>query len=205
MTHTRAILVFGFLAMTALVFAGPHSKAVLDDTPGTKAMEAWVEKNGALPWSQVPVAEVAALENARSVISQELRYVYGAAISSYFLPGMGQFKVGDTAGGILHLTGQAALVAGTAWGVWALLPEDLKSGTLSYDARHARMKYYLQDDFNKIAPSLGVLAGGLVLSSIHSMWAASDAKNQALENVREGSVSFEPVALGLGFGLRMGF
>lgn len=205
MTHTRAILVFGFLAMTSLVFAGPHNKAVIDDTPGTRALDAWVEKNGAIPWSQVPVAEVAALENAKSVISQELRYVYGAAISSYFLPGMGQFKVGDTAGGILHLTGQAALVAGTAWGVWALLPEDLKSGTLSHDERHARMEYYLEEDFNTIAPALGVMAGGVVLSTIHSIWAAGDAKKQAIDNVREGSVTFEPVALGLGFGLRMGF
>ncbi len=205
MTHTRAILVFGFLAMTALVFAGPHSMAGIDDTPGSKAISTWVEKNGAVPWSQVPVAELAALDNAKSVLSQELRYVYGAAISSYILPGLGQFKVGDTAGGVLHLTGQLALVAGTAYGAWALLPESLKSSSLNHSERHTLMKDYLENDFNAVAPSLGILAGGLVLSSIHSMWAASDAKDQALENVRDGTVDFEPVALGLGFGLRMKF
>ncbi len=42
---------------------------------------------------------------------------------------MGQYLAGDPLGGTLHLAGHIALVGGTFYAAWALLPEDARNAS----------------------------------------------------------------------------
>jgi hypothetical protein len=88
--------------------------------------------------------------------------------------------------------------------VWTLLPSDLKNFDLSRDARRDLMESYVHKDFGKIAPALGVAAGGALISVAYRYWSAQDARTKAEDNLKTGKVTFEPRIFdrGLGFGMR---
>lgn len=143
--------------------------------------------------SDLTVGDLAELAEQRSVERQKRHYVHGAALASFVLPGAGQLIVGDTSGGLMHLAGEAALIAGTLYGSYLLLPEDLRDLSLSRGEREDLMDQYRENgDEYKLYASAGVMAGGFALSFLHSLWAARDAGSTAVENVETGKVTFEP-------------
>ncbi len=168
-----------------------------------EGLEDWVLAREDVKMSDLTVGDYKALAEAWSVQRQESWYVHSAAAASFLVPGLGQFKVGDPVGGTLNLAAHLALVGGTMYGVWALLPSDLQSTSLSHKARHELMQDYWASDPGKIAPAMGVMAGGVVLSVVHSVWASKDAKAKALANLESDAVSFEPALFDRGLGLRM--
>jgi hypothetical protein len=142
--------------------------------------------------SELTVGDFAALAALQSVERQERHYERAAALESFILPGLGQLKVGDTKGGSLHIAGQIALVAGAAFGSYMLLPLEIRDTGLSRSERRDLVREYKDSDEEKLYASAGVMAGGMVLSVVHSLWAAKDAKRQAEENIESGKVTFEP-------------
>jgi len=172
---------------------------------GADSLESWVQAREDVKMSDLTVGDYKALAEAWSVERQEKMYVYGAAVSSFLIPGTGQFKVGDPLGGTVSLVGQLALVGATMYGSWALLPGDLQSTSLSHEARRTLMKNYWQTDPAKVAPAAGVMAGGMALALLHSVWSSKDAKTKAQANLDSDKVTFEPTVFerGLGFRMRM--
>lgn len=164
-------------------------------------MKEWVDARSTVKVADLTVGDLKALADIQSVDRQEARYVGGAAVASFLLPGLGQFKTGDTVAGTLNLVGFTTLVGATVYGAWTLLPEDMKANGLSHDGRHNLMKSYWNNDFAKIAPAVGVMAGGAALSMIYRFWSAGDAKSRAVENLKSGTVTFEPTTIDGRFGM----
>lgn len=178
---------------------------VLSFAAGADSLEDWASARADTKVADLTVADLKALAEAQSVERQEARYVHGAAFSSFLVPGLGQFKTGDVTGGVLNLAGQIALVGGTLYGAWALLPSDLQDLDLSHGARKDLMRNYWVHEPGKVAASAGVMVGGMALSLAHRFWAAGDAADKAEANLASGQVTFEP-DLGWGhFGLKARF
>jgi len=169
---------------------------------GADSLADWAKARENQKINDLTVGDWAALAQARSVQHQEAWYVGSAGVASFLVPGLGQFKTGDVMGGSLQLAGRVALVGGTFWGVWALLPDDLKSGGLTRDAKMDKWRTYWHDDPAKVAPAAGLAVGGMALSLIQSFWASDDAVKRAKANIVSGAVVFEP-SVSAGFmGLR---
>ena len=190
----KRILMAGFLA------AGLSLGAQAQETES-----AWLNSHSAAKVADLTVGDLTAFAQARSVTLQQQHYVFRAGLSSFLVPGLGQFETGDVAGGTLHLAGQIALIGATVYGAWTLMPADLKVSGLSASARHSLVENYWMSDPGKIAPAAAVMAGGFTLSLIHSFWASRDARAEAKANIADGKVTFEPTDFGLGMGMRMRF
>ena len=153
--------------------------------------------------SDLTVGDLKALAAERSIDIQKAGYVRRAEISSFLMPGLGQFEVGDPLGGALNLAGQIALVGGTFYASWALLPSEARDASGS--DRRSAIAHSWSSDPGRMAASTGVLVGGLTLSVFQRFWAADDAAHKAKSNIASGKVTFEP-EIGFGFlGLRAGF
>lgn len=172
---------------------------------GAEELDDWVGARSTVKVSDLTVGDLKALADIRSIDRQEARYVHGSAVASFLIPGLGQFKTGDVWAGTWNLVGHTALIGATVYGVWTLLPDDVKAGGLSHDARRDLMRGYWTNDFGKIAPAVGVAAGGVALSLAFRFWSASDAGTRAEENLKSGAVAFEPALFDghLGFRARM--
>lgn len=86
--------------------------------------------------ADLTVGDFEALAAANSIERQKRHYVGSSAAALFLIPGLGQFKTGDNLGGTLHLVGQVALVAGTMYGAWALMPSEFRNSNLSRSERH---------------------------------------------------------------------
>lgn len=172
---------------------------------GADSLEDWAKARETTKVGDLTVGDLKALAEAQSIERQKARYVHGAEFASFLIPGLGQFKTGDVAGGTLNLAGQIALVGGTLYGAWALLPSDLQNMNLSKEARSSLMRHYWVNEPAKVAASAGVMVGGMALSVVHRFWAAADAGDKAEANIASGKVTFEP-ELGWGhFGMKARF
>lgn len=182
--------------------AEPHqrgitSEEILDLFPGI----------GEKTFSELTISERIAISEEISIDMQEKNYVRRAAFASFLIPGAGQFMTGDPLTGAAHLAGEAAIVGGVITGLYFLLPEDLKDGSLTREERHDLYKTYMTpDNIDQILPAMGVMAGGALLSVFNSIIASHDAAENAFENIESGSVTFNPylnTGSTLGMGLRM--
>lgn len=200
MKATAAIVFLGMALALGAQDAGSDpasaetvSEPVSAETLGAKAYAGLPAELSAKKVSELTVGDLALLAEQRSIEKQKRHYVHGAAASSFLLPGAGQLLVGDTAGGVLHLAGQAALIAGTMYGSYLLLPAEIRDSSLSRSERKDLVEQYRDSgDEDKLYASAGVMAGGFALSVIHSFWAANDAKDTAIDNIESGKITFEP-------------
>lgn len=153
--------------------------------------------------SDLTVGDLKTLAAERSIEFQKAGYVRRAEVASFIVPGLGQYLVGDPLGGTLNLAGQIALVGGTFYAAWALLPSDARDAS-GRDRRDVIGHYWTTDPL-KVAPSALVMVSGLTLSLLHRFWASDAAGDTAKANIRSGKVTFEPLAGPGFFGLRAGF
>jgi hypothetical protein len=168
---------------------------------GAEDLKGWVDSRASVKVADLTVGDLKALADIESVDRQKSRYVFGSAVASFLVPGLGQFKTGDAWAGTWNLAAHTALVGATIYGAWVLLPEDVRAAGWNHDARRDLMRNYFTNDFGKIAPALGVMAGGAVVSMAFRFWSSHDAKTRALENLNSGSVTFEPAAIDGHFGM----
>lgn len=156
--------------------------------------------------SEVTTNELLGLAEKISIRQQEEAYIDGVTFASFVVPGTGQFITGNAGLGALQLTLHLGIVAGSLYGAYEFLPDDIKNATQSKAGIEAAFD---NATFEELLPSLGFLAGGALLDGILSSWSASGARRAAEENVRSGKVTFEPDlrvnALGAFFGLGIGF
>jgi hypothetical protein len=153
--------------------------------------------------SDLTVGDLKTLAAEQSVALQKAGYIRRAEVASFIIPGLGQYLVGDPLGGTLNWAGQIALVGGTFYAAWALLPSDARAAG-GRDRRDLIGHYWTTDPL-KVAPSALVMVSGLTLSVLQRFWASDNAGRTARANIQSGKVTFEPLA-GPGFlGFRAGF
>lgn len=190
--------VVGAFAMPGRSMMGVTPEEVLTAVPSAadKTPDEWT------------LEERLAISSVFSVAMQESMYVRHAGVSSFLVPGAGQFMTGQVGVGALHL-GTELLIAGGAFaGMYFLTPADLLDHSLTMDERHALVASYMTPErIGELLPGMGVAAGTFVLSLLNRTLAARGAVLGAEANLADGSVSFEPVvSLGsIGGGLRVRF
>jgi hypothetical protein len=159
--------------------------------------------------------EIEELSGALSIPAQKMAYVRHSAMASMLVPGLGQFKNGDALAGTLFLLSDIAIVAGTAVGLYFLLPPELQFGQLDYfntpptDIHAAWETAHETATFREMLPIMSVATGGLILKHVVSHLSARHAYRLATENIQNGTVTFEPRGgmmgpgrMGMGFGIR---
>jgi TM2 domain-containing membrane protein YozV len=165
---------------------------------------------------ELTVGETVAIVSRISVARQKLAYVQRARFASFHVPGMGQFMTGDTGAGVAYLLAGLTTGVGSLVGWYLLLPEDLQFGSLDYlnepfsDIEDAWKGHSLSD----YLPSIGVMAGGMLVNGIVRVLSAGAAGKSARRNIRDETVQFEarpflflsgPHGPGMGMRMRMRF
>lgn len=157
------------------------------------------------------VGDLEKLAGRVSIVVQKIQYVQKVRRASFLLPGAGQFMTGDALGGSLFLAGNLAIVTGTLIGAYFLLPTNVQFRDLDYF--HAPLgsirTAWESNSFTDYLPSIGVLAGGMVLKAVLGHFSAVNAESEARTSIAEGKVTFTPnldvFGRGFGMGMRMSF
>ena len=152
--------------------------------------------------AELTFAERARLSDALSVHLQGEHYVARAAMSSFVLPGLGQFMIGKPLDGALFLTAQLAIVAGSMAGAYYLAPSGFSA---TWGDRGAMRSYMASGNWYQAAPAMGVMAGGMTLAVVNAVISSRSAAAGARENVVAGRVKFEPRLMHSPMGMGMGF
>ena len=163
-------------------------------------------------------SDLQAALDSLSVAQQEYTYVKRAETASFWLPGLGQLRDGDSGLGALFLAGDLGLFAGTVLGTYFLLPADLQFGQLNYLTTPLST---IKDDWEghnllDYLPSLAVAVGGAILSHALRFISADNAGELARENIQDKRVTFQPepillmpgtsgMRMGMGLGMHMRF
>jgi hypothetical protein len=147
--------------------------------------------------------DIVDLRDRLSVASQKDQYVDRIAAESYFLPGLGQFQVGDTGAGLGFLGLDLAVIGGTIAAAYYLLPSDLRFEKLDYfrDSASTISNAWNGHSFTDYLPSIGAVFAGFVIDQVVRHAASSHARGEATRAVDLGKVTFTP-RIGIGF---MGF
>jgi hypothetical protein len=197
--------------ITAAVAAGAFGQGAGPGAPPDEALPALQELSGAQIGS-LTVGDMLALAGRVSVAQQKSRYVMKAGMASFLLPGAGQLMVGDTLGGALWLTGDLLVFSGTVVGAYLALPSDVQLG-LGYLTRPVGDIRALWEGRSVVdyLPSVGVMAGGMLVEAVMRHVSAHSAAREARDAVAKGRVTFKPrfgpmgAGMGMGMMMRMSF
>jgi hypothetical protein len=155
------------------------------------------------------VGDLAKLAGQLSIAEQRLRYVQRARHASLIMPGVGQFMTGNPVGGSLYVVGDVAVFAGTVLGAYFLLPPQVQFTSVNYltDPLQTICNAWQGRSVLDYLPSVGVVAGGMIVQHILSHFASVDAARAARKNIADGKVTFTPNfnfgMMGPGFGMGM--
>jgi hypothetical protein len=168
--------------------------------------------------SGMTFGEVRDLLGRLSVPMQEAAYVSASRGVSMMMPGRGQFMNDDAVSGTLFLAADILVAAGTLVGGYFLLPPELQFNNLDYfNTSHTEIKAAWKGaaesaTFMDALPTLGVMAGGVILHRVIAHFSAKHAGNLAQERIDKGLVTFEPITVfsgnghgRFGFGMGMRF
>ena len=187
---------FGMMETLRLAQAGPYLSAEILQIQTDLGQQ----KIG-----DIDFATLVSVRERLSIASQKDDYVRDMGRHSYALPGLGQFEMGDTGSGFGFLALDLAVWAGTFFGVYYSLPDDLRFDHIDY----------FRDSFSSISnawnghtvvdylPAFGVFVGGVVVDQIVRHWASGSARQEATGRIDSGTVKFTPrIGIGaLGFSI----
>ena len=175
-------------------------------------LSAVLQEMSAAQLGTLSVADLVKVASRLSIARQKLAYVQHARMASMMFPGAGQFLTGDSLGGSLYLAGDLAIVAGVLIGGYFLLPPDLQFAQTDYLNNHfsdIRGKWEAHS-FMEYLPTLGVMAGGMLLKGLLGHFSAVNAAKEARQNIADGKITFTPNfgrmgrgGMGMGLGMRM--
>jgi hypothetical protein len=150
------------------------------------------------------VAELMPYRDRLSVAAQKDAFIKEAAAKSFALPGAGQLKMGNAAGGVAFVSLHIGLLVGQAIVPFLALPKDLRRIDYMRDDFKSIARTWASHDFNDFGPAMGVAAAFMVADLSLRVWSSMSAKSEATKRVASGEQEFSPeVGPGfLGFGLR---
>ena len=161
------------------------------------------------------VNELTGIYERMSIAIQKEGYVRKSKAMSAMVPGFGQFMNGDTLGGILYLTADVAVAAGSMIGAYFLLPSELQFTSLNYfNESHSTIKaFWESQSIEDLLPAMGVAAGGSLVHMLLRIFASKHAAELAHQNIADGKIAFdakiEPQLLvaadGLGLGVSISY
>jgi hypothetical protein len=212
-----------FILLAAGAFALPgamaHGGPWMGD-PSAKALNAEItailDQNAQTQLGTMTIGDLEKLEGQISIAIQKEEYINAVRRASFFMPGMGQLRTGDTLGGSLFLAGDIAVTAGTLLGAYFLLPSNVQFAHLDYldtSVSSIHSTWY-SNTLADYAPSIAVAVGGMAAQMILRWVSAKDAEAKAREAVASGKVTFQPQLVplfgplgldgrpGIGFGWR---
>jgi len=144
--------------------------------------------------SSMTVDEIMQVMDKLSVARQEYHFVKQSEALSRAMPGLGQFRNGDSLGGALFLGGDILLFAGTVIGAYYLLPANLQFQSIDYfhDSYSTIETAWKNHSFIDYLPSAALVLGGAILQGILREISAHNAGELAKKNIAEGTVTFTP-------------
>lgn len=149
------------------------------------------------------VAAIVSLRDRLDIAAQKDAYVRDMSLHSRWLPGLGQFEMGDTGSGFAFLGLDLATWAATLVGVYYTLPSDLRFDRIDYlhDSFSTINNAWNGHNFVDYLPAMGVFFAGVIVDQVVRHWSSTSAGHEATERIDNGSVKFTP-RIGVGF---MGF
>jgi hypothetical protein len=186
MKRTLAMLIITL--MPAILFAAPMGSPWAnrgleslrqEAGPYVKADISLIQTElGAKKLGDFTIEDLAVLRDRLSIAQQKDQYVDRIAAESFFLPGLGQLQVGDTASGVGFMALNLGVVAGTLAAAYYLLPSDLRFDKLDYfgDATSRIQNAWSGHSITDYLPSMGALVGGMVIDQIVRHWASAHAR-----------------------------
>lgn len=208
MTRTVIVMVLS----TALAAAAYAQEKVPEQFGFDQELTAALQDMSGAQLGTLTVGDLEKLAGRVSVVVQKIQYVQKVRRASFLLPGAGQFMQGDTLGGTAFLAGNLAIVTGTLIGAYFLLPANVQFRDLDYF--HAPLgsirSAWESNSLVDYLPSIGFLAGGMILRAVLGHFSAENAESEARASIAEGKVTFTPnldvfYRGGLGVGMRMGY
>ncbi|MFW6292162.1 MAG: hypothetical protein ACOC7V_07500 [Spirochaetota bacterium] len=192
-------------------FAGFGDGPYLDEARGI--MDEWESRVPA----QLTFGEIEELAGELSIPAQKAAYVRKSEFSSMVMPGTGQFMNEEPVAGALFVAGDLAITTGTLFGVYYLLPEEVRFDSLDY---LSSSKTEIKDTWEAALGEMtlgrslsiaGVFAGGMLLDSTLGYFSSRHAGKLARARIEAGDVVFEArpeILLGaglFGFGMSMSY
>jgi len=199
---------FGLLVVLALVAGAVHAFPGFEPVYFPAEVKAVQADLGARPLGDLKVSELVPVAERLNIAWQKDEYLVKTAQMSFAWPGAGQFATGHWTSGAVQTGLNLGIMAGTFVWANAVLPSDLRLGTMDYlgtsmtSIHNAWGAHTLYDFF----PTVGVLALGGIADFALRAWSAHDARQLAQTYVDAGKITFEPRfdLEHLGFGMNMG-
>jgi hypothetical protein len=190
----RTLVILLGLAVAAGAFAAPWQPR---QSELQKELAQILAQSSSEQLGTMTIADVEKLAGEVSVAVQKAHYVQRARMASFMLPGAGQLMTGDALGGSLFLVTDIALFAGTIVGAYYLLPANVQIGGASgLDYLNTPMvgikNAWEANTLLGYLPSIGVMAGGMILRGILGVWSSKTAAEDARQAIADGKVTFEP-------------
>ena len=153
-----------------------------------------LEAAGNSPIGEFTLIEMKEVALDLSIPFQKMQYVKKSKTASAIIPGLGQFMNDDPASGTFFLLTDISVITGTLIGAYHMLPDELKFDNLNYysDSHSKITDRWESQSFEDMLPTMGVLAGGVVVSAVIRMLSASHAGKLAQKNIAEGKIKFDP-------------
>ena len=213
------------LAMLVIAGGAAFAQMGMDDDPFARYGEGPYldEARGILDeWedrvpAQLTFGEIEELAGELSIPAQKAAYVHKSELASMVMPGTGQFMNDDAVAGALFVAGDLAITTGTLFGVYYLLPEEVRFDRLDYlDSSKTQVKDTWETALGEmtLGRSLsiaGVLTGGMLLDSALGYFSSRHAGKLARTRIEAGDVEFEArpeILFGagmFGFGMSMSY
>ncbi len=187
----KRLMLIGLIAAIAGAAWGQQA------TPDPYADAAALLKSAAaINLASVTGDDVKMLLSQLSVAVQRTTYVQRIRRASMMVPGLGELKTGDTVGGVLLMSAHVAVAAGTLLGAYFLLPGNVRFGAGGLDYLGTPIQNiettWESNSLRDYLPSIGALAGGMVLQHVLRFVSAAHAAREARANLAAGKVTFEP-------------
>ena len=188
------ILSFLLLSFTTFGFAYPGMGRISSVTVEPEFIFQTIPEAENKTIQELTLADQIALASALSIAHQERNYVRSAAFASRLLPGAGQLVTGNFGEAAAFLGVHTLITGATIAGVYLLTPSNLWDLSQSYTQLKQNYKDYAATVTpQELLPVIGVISGGMLLSSINRTISSRRARSQAEENIANGRVTFEPM------------
>jgi hypothetical protein len=185
----KFVFVLIFAVMVTYAFAQEWKSPMKEMNDEITAI---IDQNASTQLAAMTIGDLERIAGELSIVHQKYAYIEGARIASFVMPGMGQFKTGNVMGGSLFLLGNLAVTAGTLAGAYFLLPTNVTSLDYLNTPIFSIRDTWKSNNVIQYLPSVGVMAGGMLVSGLLRWLSASNAALEARENVATGKVTFQP-------------
>ncbi len=197
----KTVTGFLFVLAAAGAFALPGGMGPGERWTGSssdKALNAEItailDQNAQTQIGSMTIGDLEKLQGQISIAIQKEQYVQSVRRASFFLPGLGQLRTGDTTGGALFIAGDLAIAAGTVLGAYFLLPSNVQFASLDYlnTPLSSIRSEWQSNTLADYAPSFFVVVGGMAAEMILRVVSSRNAETEAREAVANGKVTFQP-------------